>query len=149
MVAPQFDLVLDNEGYRVEKNDPATLVRVTRTALLFASRAHCNALCEPVQQALDRLGRRRFALILDLRVAVGRNDPEYESWFALHRRRMIEEFPRVILLMRTVIGKMHSERMLRSEKPGLNDIRITTDENEAFALALAARKPPSTSTRPR
>ncbi len=66
---------------------------------------------------------------------------------------MLEEFPRCILLMRTSIGKLHSERMLRSEPPGLADIRITTDENEAFALALQSTpsrsSAPSISIRPK
>ena len=146
MVAPTFELLLDNDGYRVEKNAAAALVRVTRTPVLFTSQAHCNALCEPVQQALDRVGRARFTLILDLRRAVGKNEPEYESWFAYHRRRMLEEFPRAILLMRTVIGKLHSERMLRAEPPGLGEMRITTDENEAFALALRAAPARSSSS---
>ncbi len=136
MAAPTFELLLDNEGYRVEKNEASALVRVTRSPVLFESQAHCNALCEPVQKALDGIGRSRFTIILDLRRAVGKNEPGYESWFAHHRRRMLEEFPRAILLMRTVIGKLHSERMLRAEPPGLHDIRITTDETEAFALAL-------------
>ncbi len=148
MVAPAFELLLDNEGYRVEKSDAAGLVRVTRTSVLFESEAHCNRLCEPVQKALDKAGRARVTLILDLRSAVGKNDPAYESWFAYHRRRMLEEFPRAVLLMKTVIGKMHSERMLRSEPPGLNDIRITTDENEAFALALRPSIP-SLTVRPK
>jgi hypothetical protein len=148
MVVPAFELLLDNEGYRVEKSEAAGLIRVTRKPVLFESQAHCNKLCEPVQKALDRAGRARVTLILDLRGAVGKNDPAYEAWFAYHRRRMLEEFPRAVLLMKTVIGKMHSERMLRLEPPGLNDIRITTDENEAFALALRPSMP-SLTVRPR
>ena len=151
MPAPTFDLLLDNDGYRVEKNEAAGIVRVTRSPVLFASQAHCNKLCEPVQHALDGVGRSRFTLILDLRRAVGKNEPEYELWFAKHRRRMLEEFPRAILLMRTSIGKLHSERMLRSEPPGLGDMRITTDETEAFALALQPSRSsaPSLSVRPK
>lgn len=94
---------------------PGKVVRVARLSRPFTSQADVDQACEPVQRALDRLGRSQHALLLDARRARGSNDPDHEAWFAAHRAKMLLGFRRVAILLRTVIGVMHSDRLTRTD----------------------------------
>jgi hypothetical protein len=112
----QPGVVHESPYYRVELLAIAKVVRITRLALPFDSRATVNLACEPVQAALDGVGRRSHRLLIDTRQAIGKNDPDYEEWFQSHRRRMLLGFPRVAFLVRMAIGQLHVERLLAAEK---------------------------------
>lgn len=110
------EIVHESAYYRVEVLAIPKVVKVTRTSRPFESEEMVNIACDPVQAALDAVGRRSHRLLIDTRAAMGNNDPTYERWFESHRRRMLLGFPRVALVMRTVIGKLHAERLLAAAK---------------------------------
>lgn len=109
-------IVHQSEYYRVEVLAISKVVKVTRLARPFESQEALNAACEPVQLALDSAGRRSHRLLIDTRAAIGNNNPDFETWFEVHRRRMLLGFPRVALVVKSAIGKLHVERLLASEK---------------------------------
>lgn len=91
---------------------PGKVALVVRLARPFASPAEVETACAPVQRALDALGRGDHCLLLDTRDARGSNHPDYESWFAAHRVRLLQGFRKVAVVVRTAVGKLHSERLM-------------------------------------
>ena len=115
-MAGRSEIVHESSYYRVEVLALARVIKVTRLATPFGSQAAVNLACDPVQDALDAAGRRTHGLLIDTRLAIGNNDPDFEKWFEVHRRRMLLGFPRVALLVKSAIGKLHVERLVTAEK---------------------------------
>jgi hypothetical protein len=109
-------IVHQSAYYRVEVLAIPRVVKVTRLARPFESAEAVNIACDPVQAALDAAGRRSHRLLIDTREAVGNNDTDYEKWFEVHRRRMLLGFPRVALIAKSAIGKLHVDRLVAAEK---------------------------------
>ena len=122
-----------NEHYVLTAEPGRLILRVTRSSVPFRSADDVNTSCEPVQLALDAAGRGKKCLLIDSREAPARNDPEYEEWFRPHRIRMVLGFKRVAILMRSVVGRLQSERLLRNVDKTDGLVRIFTDET--FALS--------------
>jgi hypothetical protein len=108
---PSPGILYESAFYRVELLPNGKVVKVTRLPMRFESQDAVDAGCEPVQTALDASGRRTHHLLIDVRGALGDNDPGHELWFQGHRRRMLVGFPRVAIVAQTVIGKMHADRL--------------------------------------
>jgi hypothetical protein len=126
-------IVYESSYYRVEVVAIHKVVKVTRLARPFESREALNAACEPVQETLDAVGRRTHFLLIDTRMAIGKNDPEYELWFESHRRRMLRGFRRAALIAKTAIGKLHCDRLLAGERP----TPVFLDEEQALHFLLS------------
>jgi len=109
-------VIYQSDYYRVEVLTISRVVKVTRLGRPFESQETLNAVCEPVQLALDSAGRRSHRLLIDTRLAIGNNNPDYEMWFEVHRRRMVLGFPRVALVVKSAIGKLHVDRLLSGAK---------------------------------
>lgn len=128
---PRPEILHESAFYRVELFAAAKVVKVTRLPERFESRDAVNAGCEPVQTALDSVVRRTHHLLIDVRDALGDNDPGHELWFDEQRRRMRVGFRRVAIVAKTVIGKMHVDRLNsahNAEKPP----RVFLDEELAL-----------------
>lgn len=128
-------VIHESAYFEVSVLDYARLVRVARRPRPFESQEATNAACEPVQQALDALGRRSHRLLIDSRGAIGNNSPAYEQWFAAHRQRMVIGFERVAILVKTPIGKLHADRLVSEEKHV--STRVFLDEDLAVTFLEA------------
>jgi hypothetical protein len=128
--ASEEELVFTNLFYEIRVLDGGSIVYITRTAAPFSSKEEIDAGCLPVQQALDRLGRIGKRLLVDTRLAVGNNDPSFEANFAVHRKRMANGFERVALLVQTIIGKLHNERLVQEDRAV--GPRVFLDEESAL-----------------
>lgn len=107
------------------------IVRVRRTEQSFPSASELAAAFTDVNRALDELDRSEYGLLVDIRAATGRNDPEFESTFAPLRARMESGFPRVAVLVRSITGTLQVQRHARED--GLTEVRPFTDEQEAVS----------------
>jgi hypothetical protein len=135
-------VILENDYYRVELLDGESIVRVVRSSRPFCSAQAAHEACEPVQEALDTRRRSRIAVLIDSRAAPLRNDPEYESWFAPHRKRMIVGVRKSAILVRSSAGVLHTERVMKLDRAP-SHARIFLDEDEALAY-LRERAPRTT-----
>lgn len=136
-------VVLQSAYYRVEVLPGDRIVCVVRLPRAFESAEAVEEACAPVQSALDRLGRERHSLLIDVRDAPLRNEPEYERWFADHRRRMPLGFRRAAVLVRTMAGKLQTNRLIENDKSGpvaFQDLR------EAVSYLEGGAEPPSRPT---
>ena len=123
-----------NAHYTLIAEPGQFVLRLTRSTTPFASAREVNEACEPVQSALDAAGRSRCSLLIDSRNGPPRNDPEYEANFQPHRQRMVVGLRRVAILMRSAVGKLHAERLLRDSDRVPGRVRIFLDEEEALAF---------------
>jgi hypothetical protein len=125
------ELVFSNAFYEVRVLDGGWIICVARSATPFMSKEEIDAGCLPVQHKLDRLGRAGKRLLLDTRLAVGNNNPSFEANFATHRKRMADGFKTVALLVQTLIGKLHNERLVQEDQAGAP--RVFMDAGQALA----------------
>ncbi|MDB4944577.1 MAG: hypothetical protein JWP97_4111 [Labilithrix sp.] len=121
-----------SDYYRIEVLPLSGIIKVIRLPRRFETTAVIDVACDPVQLTLDQAGRRNHRLLLDTREAIGNNDPKFEKSFEDHRKRMIRGFVRVALLVKSVIGKLHVERLLAEQDPGTHH-RVFLDEKAALA----------------
>jgi hypothetical protein len=119
--------LLDSQFYTVLLSSKLVLVR--RTLHAFPSITECEQAHEEVGKALDGLSRRNFALLVDLRKAPGRNDPEFEQAMIACRLRILSGFRAAAALVRTAAGMMQVTRHLRQDN--LN-VSVFDDEKEAL-----------------
>lgn len=121
--SPFFEVVYTSEGF----------VYVARTDRGFTSAGELDTAHRDLAAALDRLPRKRLGLLVDLRRAPARNDPEFERQMPEHRARLFEGFARRAVLVKSAVGKLHVQRHAQSD--GLRDLAVFTDEAQARAFA--------------
>ncbi|WP_437662406.1 hypothetical protein [Sorangium sp. So ce1182] len=107
--------ILRNAHYVVTLDPVAQLARVTRSALPSESPAQFEERWMEVSRALDQAGRSGLSLLVDLRAAVGRNDPEFEAAMLRLRPVVMRGFRRVGILVRTTVGALQIHRHLRED----------------------------------
>jgi hypothetical protein len=69
----------------------------------------------PAEDALRRIQRGDFSLLVDVRRAPGRNDAEFEKKFVPYRQRMHAGFRRVAVLVATPHGRLQVQRYARED----------------------------------
>ena len=73
------------------------------------------AVFAPVEKAFARIARERYALLIDVRAAPGRNDPEFEKKFEPVRQNLQKGFRRIAILVRSTSGKLQVQRYGRAD----------------------------------
>jgi hypothetical protein len=112
------------------------VLRLERTPTPYPSMEEMHAANRKLAEAVRGAGVRR--ILLDLRKGPpGRNDEAFEHHSAVWRKQLSSEAQRAAILVRTVAGKLQSQRLARDEgRSGPNNVFL--DEAEALAF-LAAR----------
>ena len=100
-----------SDWFEVEIERDAHRVIVRRLAPLFRSRDEGELACAPVLDVLDAIDRSTHTLLMDVRLARGVNDPEYESWYAPLRRDIVRDFRRVAIVVRSASGWLQAQRL--------------------------------------
>lgn len=108
------------------------VVHVVRTDRAFRSAREIDRAHGDVARVLEPLPRAELGILVDLRMAPARNDPEFEKAVAEHRRRIPAGFARRAVVVQTEVGKLHVQRHARQDgDPGL---AIFTDPLLALEL---------------
>jgi hypothetical protein len=110
------------------------VARVTRSAERSPSIEHVTQAFDAAARALDGLDRATVRLLIDLRAAPGRNDPEFEQAMATRRRELTRGFPAVAILVQTPVGELQIARITREDGSGA---RVFSDEAKALAWLAA------------
>ncbi len=127
---PYFVVVVeDGGGY--------TLVRVTRTRMGFASVAAIREQHNLLISKLDRFGRRGRFLLIDLREAPGRRDPDFEAVMKELRPKMLGGFKRVGVWTASALGLMQVRRHTRED--GIDALTSTSEADLRAFFAEALR----------
>lgn len=91
---------------------------------------------QPLWRALQGIDRATHLLLLDSRAAPGQNDADFEAAFARYRQRLLEGWPQIAVLVRSVPGKL---QLQRHQREGLA-AEVFTDPAQALACLLDARR---------
>lgn len=124
--------------WSVRRDVTQNIVWLVRSPELYGSVEEIHASYEPIYRALAVVPRNKSGLVIDMREARWRNDASFEDATAMHRRRLVEGFARVALLVRTTLGKLQGERLTRAENLGWVAF---DDERLALAHALGRAAP--------
>lgn len=113
-----------------------SVVRYVRNSEPFATVEDLRQSHGDISRALDRLGRARYALLVDLREARGANSGAMDQAMAQERRRLLSGFSRVSLLVKSAAGLLQVQRNLRDD--GIAGRVFLDDERAALAFARGA-----------
>jgi len=94
-------------------------------------------LVDELVEAVQGLPLRETDLLFDVRGVMGRNDDAFETATLALRRRFIVHFGRVVVLVRTLVGRLQGQRFAREDRIGASML-VTSDLAEAEAF-LAQR----------
>jgi hypothetical protein len=70
----------------------------------------------PADRAFSKIDRGRYGLLIDVRAAPGRNDPEFEQRFEPHRQSLQRGFSRVAIVVKSLSAKLQVQRYARIDK---------------------------------
>lgn len=101
-------MLVANDHFEVV--DDGAIVWARRTATGFDTARQVSDVHAEIVRVLDRLPRDTRQLFLDLRRAVGRNDPEFEEALAPHRKRFLHGWVRTVILVKSQVGRMQVQR---------------------------------------
>lgn len=118
--------------FRVDLEPRDGLYRIARTTEGFADLATCEAAHRAVESAVAEVPA-GAKLMLDVRDAPPRNDPQFERIVGESRDRMFARFARVAILVRTAAGLLHVKRL--NQHAGAH-VRVFDDEDRAFEWLL-------------
>ena len=113
--------------YVVEQVGAGVIIR--RTARRHESLDEVGTAFASIYAQLDGVPLSRVPLVVDLRAVIGRNDDSFEAEVGPHRRRLINSFARVAILVRTTVGAMQVKRLFASE--GV-DVDVFTSEDDCL-----------------
>lgn len=90
------------------------VVVITRSEVAFASILDVIQSTEAVLKYIESLSK--MALLIDLRRALGRNDPSFESIIAPFGHRVVAPFRKSAVVVKSATGRLQLERQLRADK---------------------------------
>jgi hypothetical protein len=105
-----------NEYITVTLEHGGRVVRILRSAVAYPNPETAEQAYLGLYPVLDLLGRSGRCLLNDQRLAIGRNEPEYEAAFARIRSRTTPGFRKIATLVRSKVGKLQLHRMIREDR---------------------------------
>ncbi|MCS6857739.1 MAG: hypothetical protein NZM37_08515 [Sandaracinaceae bacterium] len=100
-----------------------------RKAQPFASAQEAKVEFEEALRAIRTLPPSEYVILVDLREAPGRNDPEFEKAISSSRRAIWAHFKKRATLVRSQVGALQVQRHYRED--GIEG-EVFTDEKEAL-----------------
>lgn len=124
--------LFDNPFYSAtfdHRPDGLRLVRLVRSAQVFTSLAEVDTASREVINCFAKLDLGRSVLLVDLRNATGRNDPEFETAMSSYRPKMLRGFRKVCIVVKTAVGALQMNRHLARES-----VNFYVTNSEAAAI---------------
>lgn len=126
LTSPWFEVAHRREG----------VVIVARTDREFESIDEIDRAHGEVERVFDSLSRAKLGIVVDLRRARARNDPEFERAMEPHRKRLFDGFARRAIIVKSAVGRLHVQRHARQD--GHTDLQVFLDVPSAIAFASGA-----------
>lgn len=132
--------LLVNTHWVIESDAREQILTVRRTANAYATVNDVRTSFEEVRRIVEALDRPNFSVLVDMRLAPPRDDPEFERAAGDQPGLLSREFKRTAALMRTATGILHVQRNLN--QLGL-PIKVFSDEQQALEYLRGRGEPPS------
>lgn len=108
--------VFKNKYWILERSSLKPLLVVQRTESPYAHLDDVRRSFAELLVALNSFQRPRFSLLIDIRLAPFRNDPDYEAASYGEPAALSKDFKRVAVLVRTAAGKLQVKRSLQERR---------------------------------
>jgi hypothetical protein len=125
--------IVANPYCRVLYDRNTGIARFVRTDVAIRTVEEADRFFGEAARAIDILGRNRIKLIIDIREAPARNDPQFEVAMADHRREIARGVRRIAVIARTAAGRLHAKRLGKADH--LEQVVVST-EVEAIAYLM-------------
>jgi len=122
-------IALETPYFTIETELGDNLVRIRRSAEPYPTLLEMERDFEAVAAVLDRMGRDRKRLLVDLRDGPRRNDPEFELAMGRLRPKLFRGFPHSAAVVRTAVGALQVKRHMREDGVGAE---VFNDEQDAI-----------------
>ena len=103
------------------------LIRIVRSAIPYPDVVALEQTYSKAYDVIKALHLQDLAMLVDQRLATGRNDPEFEQATARLRKRMYPLFRKRAILVMSMVGKLQFQRLQRED--GLERM-VSRDEAE-------------------
>lgn len=130
-----------NAHWIIESGTREQIILVRRTANAYASVGEVRSSFEDVRRVIDPLERPTLSVLVDMRLAPPRDDPEFERAAVDQPRYLSRDFKRSAVLIRTATGLLHVQRHM--QQLGL-PMKVFNDEQQAFDYVRGRLDPPPT-----
>lgn len=118
-----------------DKIGASQIVRVVRSSLGFSTIDSLREQHLGLIARLDRLGRKNRSLLIDLRDAPGRRDPEFETLMRELRPKMFAGFRRIGVLTASALGMLQVRRHTRED-----GVEALTSTNEGELISFLTQR---------
>jgi hypothetical protein len=108
-----MDRAFTNDHWLLEEDDPSLIV-IRRTPAPYTEAARITASFAELERVLKAYDRDRFRLLLDMRAAPPRNDPEFERIGSPQVASFARAFHRVAILTKTAAGRLQVARHIQT-----------------------------------
>lgn len=116
------------------------LLLVRRTANAYTSANEVRTAFDPVRRIVETLDRANTSVLVDMRLAPPRDDPEFERAAGDQPKLLSRGFKRSAVLIRTAIGLLHVQRHM--QRLGL-PMKVFNDEQQALDYLRGRHEPAS------
>jgi hypothetical protein len=121
--------IVSNAYCRVRFDRSTNIARFVRTDVPIRSIDEADRFFGEAARAIDILGRNRIKLLMDMREAPARNDPQYETAMSKHRREVARGIRCIAVLAKTAAGRLQAQRLGKADHL---DLTVVATEEEAL-----------------
>ncbi len=127
-----------NTHWVIERGIIEPIVIVRRTANHYERVANVRSSFEALTPIYDEFDRSNLSVLVDMRLAPPRDDPEFDRAAADQPKYLSRDFIRSAVLIRTAIGLLHVQRHM--QRLGL-PMKVFNDETVAFEYLRGHKEP--------
>jgi hypothetical protein len=121
--------------FSAQQRPGTSIIQVTRSAVPFTAAADVQRSFDALARSLETVDRSRHDLLMDIRLAVGRNDPEFELAIEPYRLRIQRGFRRFAVVLNSIAGQLQIKRFALQDR-----VTVRMFQDEAAALAWLGEK---------
>ena len=131
--------IFENQHWALLRVRPQLILIVRRTGVPYESAEEVKSSFAELEEALSEYNRKHFGLLVDLRSAPQRNDPEYEEMVRPTVPRVHAGFLRNAIMVRMAVGALQIKRHAKGD---VIERLITSSEAEALDYLKAVLPAP-------
>jgi hypothetical protein len=124
-----MEVLLRTAYFELEVDPARKYVRYVRSATAFESVATYETVLDRLLEALERVERSHYAILVDMRLGPIRSGDDFDASAFRFRREVFRGFARAAVLVATEIGRLQVTRHAREQGGGPTVFR---DEGEAL-----------------
>jgi hypothetical protein len=122
----------------VSYDEALGLVRYVRSPVPYASMTEVRAGHGAVVAQVRKLTRAGLSLLVDVRAAPARNDPEFEAEIVHLFQELATKFTAHAILLKSAVGRLQTQRLSR-ERGAPTSPMFSTEEEALAHLGIRAR----------